>query len=41
MDKMAASSHFAAVSEDEVANIKENAVPKSIKEATKYGVYEL
>ena len=33
-----AASHFATVSEDEIANFKENADPKSAKEATKYGV---
>ena len=33
-----ASSRLATVSEDEIENFKENAVPKSTKEATKFGV---
>ncbi|XP_068704068.1 uncharacterized protein KIAA1958-like [Montipora foliosa] len=35
---MAASTRFATVSEDEIVNFKEKAVPKSTKEATKFGV---
>ena len=38
---MPASSRFATldtISENEIANLKENAVPKSIKEATKFGI---
>ena len=35
---MAASSRFVTVSEDEIENFKENAVPKSTKIATKFGV---
>ena len=35
---MAASSCFVTVSEDEIENFKENAVPKSTKEATKFRV---
>ena len=35
---MAASSRFVTVNEDEIENFKENAVPKSTKEATKFGV---
>ena len=34
---MAASSRFATESEDEIANFKEDAVPKLTKEATKFG----
>ena len=33
-----AASRFVTVSEDEIENFKENAVPKSTKEATKFGV---
>ena len=33
-----AASRFPTVSEDEIENFKENAVPKSIKETTKFGV---
>ena len=35
---MAASTRFATVSEDEIANFKENSVPKLTKEAAKFGV---
>ena len=37
-NKMAASSRFANVSDEEIREIKVNAVPKSTQNATKYGV---
>lgn len=35
---MAVAGRFASVSEDEIKNLKEHAVPKSTKVATKFGV---
>ena len=37
-NKMAASSSFTNVSDEEIREIKVNAVPKSTQNATKYGV---
>ena len=38
MAKMAASGRFANVSDEEIAELNINAVPKSMQYATKYGV---